>query len=148
MALCSTSAAPCCAGFWSTGVAKVLSTRTGRPSAAATTAAMSTSSRVGFAGVSSTTRQVSGRTASATSSGPQNVVSTSSSPEASRWSVPPYNGRTATTWRAPDPACALAARTAAVTAAMPVENATDSAVCSRSASASSKRATVGFHSRW
>ena len=101
---------------------------------------------MGFAGVSSTTRQVPGRTASATPWGVQKVVSTSSSPEASRWSVPPYNGRTATTCR--PPASAFAASTVAVTAAMPVENATDSAVCSRSASASSNRATVGFHSRW
>jgi hypothetical protein len=35
----------------------------------------------------------------------------------------------------------------AVIAAMPEENATDASACSISARASSKRATVGFHSR-
>src|SRR6516165_8100766 len=63
VALCSTRSAPQRAGFCRMGVAKVLSTTTGRPSAAPATAATSTRSRVGFAGVSITTRQVSSRTA-------------------------------------------------------------------------------------
>ena len=68
-----------------------------------------------------------------------------SRPVPNRWSVPPYSGRTATTWRPPD--SAMAASTTAVIAAMPEENATASSVCSSRASPDSNRATVGFHSR-
>ena len=50
VALCRTIAAPCRKGRCRIGLAKVLSTRTGTPSAAAATRAMSTSSRLGLAG--------------------------------------------------------------------------------------------------
>lgn len=69
MALCSDIAAPRSIGFCSTGVAKVLSTTTGTDPDWRTTSAMSAMSSVGFAGVSTTTRPVSGRMAAATSSG-------------------------------------------------------------------------------
>ncbi len=59
--------------------------------------------------------------------------------------MPPYSGRTATTWWRPT--AVVLARTAAVIAAMPEPNATDSSACSSCASADSNRATVGFHSR-
>ena len=47
------------------------------------------------------TSPVSGRIAAATPLGATQVTSVPSSPVASRWSVPPYSGRTATTCRAP-----------------------------------------------
>ena len=84
VALCSTMAAPCRKGCWRTGLAKVLSTSSGTPSAAAATRAMSTSSRLGLAGVSRITRPVSGRSAAWTPSGVVNVTSLPSTPEASR----------------------------------------------------------------
>ena len=65
-------------------------------------------------------------------------------PLASRWSEPPYSGRTATTFGVP--ACTQAS-SVADSAAMPLANATASPVPSSLASAVSKRATVGFHSR-
>ena len=56
-------------------MAKVLSTSTGTPAAAATTAAMSTWPSVGFCGVSSRTSPVSGRIAAATEPGSAQVTS-------------------------------------------------------------------------
>ena len=87
---------------------------------------------------------MSGRTAAATVSGVAQVTSVPSSPEASTWSVPPYSGRSATACRRPDRA---AASRTAVSAAIPLANATDSDVPSSVARADSNRATVGFHSR-
>ena len=60
---CTTAVAPSSSGRWTTGVAKVLSTTTARPSAASTTAAMSTTFSSGFVGVSTQIRRVSGRIA-------------------------------------------------------------------------------------
>ena len=91
-----------------------------------------------------TTRQVSWRTADFTWAAAQNVTSAPSMLERSRWSVPPYSGRTATTCRRPG---WTAARRTAVMAAMPDAKATASSVPSSRASPSSNRATVGFHNR-
>ncbi len=146
VALCSAIAAPWSSGFWSTGVAKVLSTSTGTSPAAATAARMSSSSSVGLAGVSTTTSAVSGRTVAAISASVHQVTSVPSSPVESRWSEPPYIGRTATTWRLP--VSIVRESTAADIAAMPEAKATADSACSSVASAVSKRATVGFHSRW
>ncbi len=77
--------------------------------------------------------------------GAPDVTSVPSRPVESRWSVPPYSGRTATTWRLP--VGIVRESTAAVIAAMPEANATAVSACSSVASAVSKRATVGFHSR-
>lgn len=71
------------------GVATVLSTSSGTSPAAVASAAMSTRSRVGLAGVSTMTSAVSGRTAAPTSSGRAQVTSVPSRPVASTWSVPP-----------------------------------------------------------
>lgn len=71
------------------GVAKVLSTSSGTVPQAWATASMSTSARVGLAGVSTITRPVSGRMASAMPAGSVQVTSVPSSPAASRWSLQP-----------------------------------------------------------
>ena len=145
VAECRTIAAPRSCGCWSTGVANVLSTSTGTSPAAATTARMSTRSSDGFAGDSTITRPVSGRIAAAISAASAKVTSVPSRPIPSRWSVPPYSGRTATTCGVPR--WTVASRTA-LSAAIPEANARASSVCSSSATADSRRATVGFHSRW
>ena len=105
---------------------------------------MSTSARVGFAGVSTNTSPVSGRSAAATASGAAQVTSVPSSPDSSRWSLQPYSGRTATTCRFP---CATAESRQAETAAMPLANATPCSEPSSPASARSNRATVGLPTR-
>ncbi len=95
------AARPCSAGRWSTGVAKVLSTSSGTEPQAWATARRSTSASVGLAGDSTSTRPVSGRSASAIPAGSVQVTSEPSSPAVSRWSLQPYRGRTATTCRSP-----------------------------------------------
>ncbi|OEJ57777.1 hypothetical protein BGM19_07140 [Streptomyces agglomeratus] len=105
---------------------------------------MSTSASVGLAGVSTITRPVSGRIASAMPSGSTKVTSVPSSPAFRRWSLHPYSGRTATTWRRPSLA---RARSTALSAAMPLAKATALSAPSSRASPSSKRAVVGLSSR-
>jgi hypothetical protein len=89
VALWRTSAAPCASGRCKTGVANVESTSTGTSPACTTTASMSTRARVGLAGVSVMTSEVSGRRASEMVSGVAHVTSSPSIPHASRWSVVP-----------------------------------------------------------
>ena len=101
---------------------------------------MSTIWRVGLAGVSTHTSDVSGRTASATSSALTQVTSWPSRPLASRWSVPPYRGRTATM-------CPCRDNSRAVVAAMPDAKATAASAFSSTARPVSKPATVGLCSR-
>src|SRR5699024_12809013 len=84
VALWKERAAPCSSGLCSTGVANVLSTATGTSPTWSTTAAISTSSRDGLAGVSSSTNPDFGVIASATAPASQNVTSVPSSPEASK----------------------------------------------------------------
>ena len=96
-----------------------------------------------MAGDSQMTSPVSGSSASAMASGLAQVIRVPSSPVASRWSVPPYSGRTATMCGVP--ACTQEIRAAEI-AAMPLPKATACGVPSSAARASSKRATVGFHS--
>ena len=64
----TTAVAPSSSGRWTIGVAKVLSTTTARPSAASTTAAMSTSLSSGLVGVSTQISRVSGRSAARSAS--------------------------------------------------------------------------------
>ncbi|CAM5599666.1 hypothetical protein SGRIM128S_06004 [Streptomyces griseomycini] len=125
-------------------MAKVLSTSSGTEPQAWATARRSISASVGLAGDSTSTRPVSGRSASATPAGSVQVTSEPSSPAVSRWSLHPYRGRTATTWRSP-----VEPRTSrtALSAAMPLAKATAASVPSRRARAVSKRATVGLPSR-
>lgn len=79
----------CSTGFWRTGVAKVLSTRTGTSPPASTTASMSTSPSVGFWGVSRSTSPVAGVIDSATVSAVAHRTRTPRSPDSSRRSQPP-----------------------------------------------------------
>ncbi|GBP99205.1 hypothetical protein SSP531S_06000 [Streptomyces spongiicola] len=125
-------------------MAKVLSTSSGTEPQEWASAAMSASASVGLAGLSTITSPVSGRIAAATPAGSVQVTSVPSSPPSSRWSLHPYSGRTATTWRSP-----IEARTSstAVRAAIPLAKATASSVPSSRASAVSKRAVVGLSSR-
>ena len=144
VALCSDIRAPRSSGFCSSGVAKVLSTSTGTSPHCRRRPRCRRRSSVGLPGVSTITSPVSGRIAPRTSSSSQKVTSAPSRPEPSRWSVPPYSGRTATMCRLP---VAPGDRIAAVIAAMPEENATAASACLDPASPSSNRAIVGFQSR-
>ena len=100
---------------------------------------------MGLPGVSKMTRPVSGRIDSATVSGVAQVTVVPSRPVVRTWSLPPYSGRIATM-------CGVRsttqARSVAVSAAMPVANATASSHPSSAATERSNRSTPGFHSRW
>ncbi|AGP53210.1 hypothetical protein M271_07950 [Streptomyces rapamycinicus NRRL 5491] len=144
VALCRTRRAPRSAGRCSTGVAKVLSASSGTVPQEWATARRSSSASVGLAGVSTMTSPVSGRIASAIPAGSTQVTSVPSSPVSNRWSLHPYSGRTATTCRSP---WAPRASRHALSAAMPLANATALSVPSSRARAVSKRATVGLSRR-